>query len=88
MVTILALNTGKAIMEDAAIKVTINNLSYIRAEKTIPLSKALIINLLKRLKMVFHALVILRNLRVARTINGKSIGHWLFSPVKGDINIR
>ena len=56
-------------MQDTAIKVAINHLPHIGSEKAILLSKTLFIDLLKRLEMVFNALVILRILRLARTIN-------------------
>ena len=60
MVTILAFNTSKAIVKDATVKITINDLSHIRPKKAILLGKTLIIDLLKRLEMVFSALIILR----------------------------
>ena len=44
MVTLLAFNTCKAIMEDPAVKITINDLSHVGSEKTILLGKALVID--------------------------------------------
>jgi hypothetical protein len=73
-------------MQDTAIKVAINHLPHIESEKAILLGKTLVIDLLKRLEMVFNALVILRILRLARAINRRNIGHWLFSPIIGCSN--
>ena len=66
-------------MQDTAIKVAINHLPHIGSEKAILLSKTLVIDLLKRLEMVFNALVIFRILRLARTINRRRVGHGLIS---------
>jgi hypothetical protein len=55
----LAFNTGKAIMEDATVKISVNNLPHIRPEKAILLGKALITDLFQRFKIVVNALVIL-----------------------------
>jgi hypothetical protein len=46
-------------VEDATIKITVNNLLHIWPKKTVLLGKTLIIDLLKRLEMVFNALIIL-----------------------------
>ena len=45
MVTILAFNTGKAVVENAAVKISVDNLPHIRPEKAILLGKALIVDL-------------------------------------------
>ncbi len=77
MLTILTFDTGKAIMQDAAIKIAINDLSDIGPKKAILLGKAFIIDLLKRLEMVFNALVISRILWFARTIYRRCAEHDL-----------
>jgi len=59
MVIIFAFNTGKAVMEDATIEVAIDNLSDIGPKKAILLGKALIIDLLQRLKVILNTLIIL-----------------------------
>ena len=59
MATVPAPNTGKAVMEDAAIKIAINDLSHIGPKKAILLGKALIIDLLQRLKVIFNTMIIL-----------------------------
>jgi len=75
MTTVTAPHSSKAVVEDATIKITVNNLLHIWPKKTVLLGKTLIIDLLKRLEMVFNALVILRILRLARTINRRRVGH-------------
>jgi len=79
-------DTGKATVQDAGVKIPVKHFLHIRPEKPVLFRKALIIDLLKRLKMVFYALVILRSLRTARAINGRNIGHWLFSLIRGCSN--
>jgi hypothetical protein len=68
-------------MEDAAIKIAVNDLAHVGSKKAILFGKAIIVNLLQRFEMILHALIILRILLLARTINGRTIGHWLFSPI-------
>ena len=60
MAAIAAPDTCKAIMQDATVKIAINDLSHIGPEKTILLGKALIIDLFQRFKIVLNALIILR----------------------------
>ena len=81
--TIATPDTGKAIVQDTAVQITVNHLPHIRPEKPILFREPLVIHLFKRLELIFHALVILRNLGIARVINGRNIGHWLFSSVTG-----
>jgi len=78
MVTILAFNTGKAVVENAAVKISVDNLPHIRPEKAILLGKALIVDLFQRFKIVFNALIILRLLWFTWLINGRRVGHGLF----------
>ena len=68
MAAIATPDTGKAIVQDSAVKVSIDHFLDIRPEKTVLLRKTIIIDLLKRLKMVFNALVILKSLRFSRAI--------------------
>ena len=51
-------DTCKAIMEYAAIKVAIDNLSQIGPKKSMLLGNTVIVNLLKLLKMILNALVV------------------------------
>jgi len=48
MVTILAFNMGKTVVENAAVKISVDNLPHIRPEKAILLGKALIVDLFQR----------------------------------------
>ena len=59
MVTFLAFNTGKAIMEDSAVEITINDLSHVGSEKAILLGEALVIDLFQCFKIVFNVVIIL-----------------------------
>ena len=76
---IAAPDTCKAIMQDATVKIAINDLSHIGPEKTILLGKALIVDLFQRFKIVLNALIILRCLWFAWLIDGRHVGHSLFS---------
>jgi len=80
MVTLLAFNTCKTIMEDPVVKITINDLSHVGSEKAILLGKALVIDLFKHFKMIFNTLILRGRLRFSRPINGASVEHGLFSP--------
>ncbi|MBA7665478.1 hypothetical protein ES703_73548 [subsurface metagenome] len=51
MSTVLTSYSCKSVMQDTAIKITIDNLSHIRPEKAILSFKALLICLLKSLKI-------------------------------------
>jgi hypothetical protein len=51
-------NPGKAIIEDAAIKITVYYLFHVGAKETILPSEKIIIDLLKSLKMILKTLII------------------------------
>jgi hypothetical protein len=76
---VFASHPGEAVMEDAAIEVTVNNLFDIRTQKTILFGKTVVINLFKSLKMILNTLIILRFLWLARAIYRRDIGHDRFS---------
>ena len=78
----LASDTGKTIMKDTAIEITIDNLSYIGTEKAIFSGKQLIIDPLKSFKMILNALIILKILWSARSIDRRRVRHDL-SSLKG-----
>jgi hypothetical protein len=59
MPAVLALHTGKAVVEDAAIQVAIDNLPYVRAEKAVLPRKDLIVDLFKFLEVILHTLIVL-----------------------------
>ena len=71
-------DSRKAIMEDATVKIAINDLSHIGPEKAILLCKALSIDLFQRLKVVLNALIILRVMWFTWLINGRRVGHGPF----------
>ncbi|MFH1930348.1 MAG: hypothetical protein ABIN18_02015 [Pseudomonadota bacterium] len=73
-------DSRKAIMEDATVKIAINDLSHIGPEKAILLCKALIPAAagLQRLKVVLNALIILRVMWFTWLINGRRVGHGPF----------
>jgi hypothetical protein len=77
--TIFAFNAGETIVEDAAIKIAVDHLFHISTEETVLGCKALVIDLLKFLKVILNALVILGILRFPRTIYGGDVGHVRFS---------
>ena len=58
MVTILAFNPGKAVVQDAVIKITIDTLSHLRTEKTVLPDKQLIIDSLKFFKVILNTLIV------------------------------
>ena len=51
---------SKAIVEGTTVKISANHLFYVRSKKTVLSWKPLIIDLLKRLKMIFNTPIILR----------------------------
>ena len=54
-----AFDTGKTVLEDAAIKEPIYHLFHIGPEKAILLGKTVVINLFKHFKIVFNTLIVL-----------------------------
>ena len=80
MATVTASDSGKSIMEDATVKITVNNLLHIRPKETVLLGKALIIDLFKSLKMILNTLVVLGVLRFSGAIYGRGVWHGLISP--------
>ena len=77
MPTISASDSRKSIMEDATVKIAINHLPHIRAEKTVLFCKPLVIDLLKRFEIILYTLIILRFLRVAGLVGRRNVGHAL-----------
>ena len=79
MAAVFASNPGEAVMEDAAIEVTVNDHFDIRAKKTISFGKTVVITLFKSLEMILNALIILRVLWLSRSVYGADVGHFRFS---------
>jgi len=73
--TIFAFNAGETIVEDAAIKIAVDHLFHIGTEETVLGGKALVIDLLKFLKVILYASVILGVLRFARAVYGRKVRH-------------
>jgi len=69
MVTVLTFDTGKAVVQDAAIKIAVNDLPHVGPKKAILFGKAIIVNLFQRFKMVLNALVVLRFLGFSGLVN-------------------
>lgn len=59
MAAVFASDPGKAVMEDAAIEVSVNDPFDIRTKKAILFSKTVVVDVFQRFKVVFNALVIL-----------------------------
>ena len=79
MTAVFASDPGEAVMEDAAIKITVNHPFDIGTKKAIPFSKTVVVNLFKSLEMILNALIILRLLWLSRAIYRRDIGHDRFS---------
>ena len=75
MVTIPALDPGKTLVQIATVKIPIDDLFHIWAEKAILPRKPILINLLKGLEMILNAAVVRRSMRIARTVNWGRIQH-------------
>jgi len=75
MTTFPTSDPGKAIVQDAAIEIAVNDLSHIRAKEAILIGKALIIDLLQRFEMVLNTLIILGVLWFAGLVYGRGVGH-------------
>ncbi len=69
MAAVLASHTGKAVMQNPAVQVTVNHLLDIRTIKSILPLKLVLIDLLERFKMVLNALVIWSALGIALPVN-------------------
>ena len=69
MATIPALDPAKAAVQIATVKIPVDDLFHIWAEKTILPRKPILIHLLKGLEIILNAAVVSRSMRIARTIN-------------------
>ena len=82
MLTVFTLNAGKAVMQDAAIKVAVYDLFHVGPEKAVLFGKTIVVNLFQRFKMVFNSArggIVLRFPGFARAIYRRDIGHDRFS---------
>ena len=78
MAAVSTSNACKAVVQDAAIEVTANDLPHIGPEKAILPGKALIVDLFQRFKVILNALIILRVMWFTWLINGRRVGHGPF----------
>ena len=79
MAAVFESNPGEAIMEDAAIEITVNYQFDIRTKKTIPFGKTVVINLFESFEMILNTLMIQRFLWLVRSIYRRNVGHDRFS---------
>ena len=59
MAAVFASYPGEAVMEDAAIEITVNHPFDIGTKKAIPFGKTVVVNLFKSLEMILNTLIIL-----------------------------
>ena len=69
MTTVITAHTGKPVVQNPAVKVPQHHLSDIRAKESVSALEPVFIDLLESLKMILHALVIGRVLRIVLSIN-------------------
>jgi hypothetical protein len=74
MVAIPALHPGKAVVQVSAFQVAVNDLLKVGTPEPVWPFEPLLVDLNKGLKMVLHAPVIIRRLRVPGTVNGGRSG--------------
>jgi len=77
MATILAFHTGKAVVQIAAVEITIDHLLDIGSPESVLPGEMIVIDPDKGLKIVLHTAVVIRRLRISWTINGGRNGHDL-----------
>ena len=75
MATISALDPGKAVVQIATVKIPIDDLFHIWAEKAILPRKPILIHVRKGLEMILNAAVVRRIVRIARLVNRGRIQH-------------
>jgi len=81
MTAIAASHPCEAVMEDAAIEVSVNHLFDIGPEKAVFGCEPLVIDLLQRFEVILNTLIILRLLWLAGLVGRGYVGH-LRSPEK------
>lgn len=59
---VFAYDPREAVMEDAAVQKTVNDLFDIRTQKAVPCCESLVIDLIERLKIILNTLIILGRL--------------------------
>jgi len=74
MAAFFAFHSGKAVVQVATVQVAVNDLLEVRPPEPVRPFERLLVDLNKGLKMVLHAPVIIRRLRVPGTVNGDRSG--------------
>jgi hypothetical protein len=74
MVAIPALYPGKAVVQVATFQVAVNDLLEVETPEPVRPFEPLLVDLNKGLKMVLHAPIIIRRLRIPGTVNGGRSG--------------
>ena len=70
MAAVLALDSGKAVEEIAAIQIALHNLFDMRAKETVYFFKTIFIDLLQGFKVVFNAAIVRGLLGITRPVYG------------------
>ena len=73
VIAVLAFDASEPIVEHAAIKIAVYHLFYMRAEEAVLGGEALVIDLLKSLKVILDALVIQGILRFAGAVYERNV---------------
>ena len=81
MAAVFAPDSGEKIVEDAAIQIAVDHVFHISTEEAILGGETVVIDLLKRLKMIFNATVILGFMWLARAVCGRNIRSALRWPL-------
>ncbi len=82
VIAVFALHPGKAIPQDAAIQVSVNDFLEMGSEKTVELFKPFFVDLEEGFKILLDAPIIIGNLRIAGPINDGRGGRESSSPRK------
>ena len=75
MAAVLALDSGKAVEEIAAIQIPLHNLSDMGAKEAVSPFKSIFIDLFQGFKVVFNAAIVRGLLGISRTIYGCRYRH-------------
>jgi hypothetical protein len=70
MPTVTTLYPDKAVFQNAAVEIAVNDPFYVRTKKTVLPFEPLVIDHLEHFKVIFHALVIRRVLGIALAVYG------------------
>jgi len=77
MTAFSTLDPCEAAVQNTAVKITINDLLYVRSQKSILFGKTIIIDPFKFFEMVFNTLIILRIFKLTGSVHSRYVGHVL-----------